>query len=279
MVLTELAAQRYGQLMATHPAYDILLDCFAPPGLKGNPKERNEWAEQQLRKTIKASQNFGLKVVPTFSGSLLWPFLYPYPQRPEGLVSMAFQELGRRWRPLLDYADEHDVYLAFEIHPTEDLHDGATFERFLQVTNNHGRASILYDPSHLVLQCMDYIGYIKYYRDYIKAFHVKDAEFNPSPRSGVYGGYQDWKERAGRFRSLGDGQVDFKKVFTLLTEIGFDSWAVLEWECCIKDAAQGAKEGAEFIKSMLIDTAQKAFDDFAKTEANPETNKKILGLE
>ena len=277
--ITELAAQRYGQLVAVHPAYDEVMDNFASPTVRGNPQKRSEWAIEQLKETIKASRNMGLTVVPTFSGALLWPYLYPYPPRPDGLVELAFRELAKRWKPVLDYAEEYGVDLAYEVHPNEDVHDGITFERFLQATGNHNRVNILYDPSHLVLQCLDYVGYISCYKDYIKAFHVKDAEFRPSPRSGVYGGYQEWKDRPGRFRSLGDGQIDFKQVFSKLTEIGFNSWAVLEWECCIKSAAQGAREGAEFIRSMLIDTTERAFDDFARGEESLETNKRMLGLE
>ncbi len=121
-------------------------------------------------------------------------------------------------------AEEYGVDLAHEIHPGEDLHDGITFERFLEATGNHNRVKILYDPSHFVLQCLDYIEYIKIYAPYIKAFHVKDAEFNASGRTGVYGGYAPWIERAGRFRSPGDGQVDFKRVFTTLTENNYGSW-------------------------------------------------------
>jgi sugar phosphate isomerase/epimerase len=204
--------------------------------------------------------------------------MYPWPQRPAGLVDAGFAELAKRWKPILDFADEHGVDLAYEIHPGEDLHDGVTFERFRAETGDHPRANILYDPSHFVLQCLDYVGYITAYAEYIKAFHVKDAEYRPSAHSGVYGGYQDWKERPGRFRSLGDGQVDFKQVFTKLTEIGYSSWAVLEWECCIKDAAQGAAEGAPFIAAHLIETPKKAFDDFAGGEADMDSNRKILGI-
>ncbi len=279
LVITELAAQRYGQLVAVHPAYNEVMDNFASPHVRGNPPKRSEWAIEQLKKTIKASRNMGLTVVPTFSGSLLWPYLYPYPPRPDGLVELAFQELAKRWKPVLDYAEENGVDLAYEVHPNEDVHDGITFERFLQASGNHRRVNILYDPSHLLLQCLDYVGYITCYGDYIKAFHVKDAEFRPSPRSGVYGGYQEWKDRPGRFRSLGDGQVDFKQIFSKLTEIGFSSWAVLEWECCIKSSEQGAREGAEFINSMLIDSTERAFDDFARGKASLETNKRMLGME
>lgn len=276
--ITELSSHLQGQLVAVHPAYDELFDVFAAPEVRGNPKARTEWAIQQMHLAIRASRNLGLTALPTFSGAFLWPTVYPWPQRPAGLVEEGFAELSRRWTPILNYADEHGVDLAYEVHPGEDLHDGASFEQFREATGNHARACLLYDPSHFVLQCLDYVGYIDTYGEFIKAFHVKDAEFRPSARSGVYGGYQDWKKRPGRFRSLGDGQVDFKQVFTRLTAAGYSSWAVLEWECCYKDAAQGAAEGAPFIASMLINTPKKAFDDFAGAQSDTARNRRILGI-
>jgi len=278
LAITELATHLQGQLVAVHPAYDALFDGFAAPSVRGNAKARTEWAVGQLKHAIRASKNLGLTAMPTFSGALLWHTMYPWPQRPAGLVELGFDELARRWTPILDFAEEHGVDLAYEIHPGEDLHDGVTFEMFLDKVGGHRRANMLYDPSHYILQCLDYLEHIDVYHDRIKAFHVKDAEFRPTGRSGVYGGYQDWKNRAGRFRSVGDGQVDFKQVFTKLTQYGYSSWAVLEWECCIKDAAQGAAEGAQFISRMLIDTPQKAFDDFAGGKADEEGNRRILGL-
>ena len=279
LAITELATHQIGQLVAVHPAYDTMFDSFAPATLRGQPKARTEWAIQQMTQAIKASSNLGLSVIPTFSGSFLWPTMYPWPQRPAGLVELGFSELAKRWQPILNRADEYGIDLAYEIHPNEDLHDGVTFERFLEATGSHPRAHILYDPSHFVLQCLDYIGYLDVYKDHIKAFHVKDAEYHASPRSGVYGGYQDWKDRPGRFRSPGDGQVDFKRIFSKLTQNGYNGWAVLEWECCIKDSVQGAREGAAFIRSMLIDVATRTFDDFAGGKQDEQANYRILGLQ
>jgi len=278
LAITELATHLIGQLVAVNPAYDDLFDSFAAPEVRGDPKARTAWAINQMKLCIKASANLGLKTLGTFSGALLWPFMYPWPQRPGGLVEEGFKELAKRWKPLLDYADKFDVDLAFELHPGEDLHDGVTFDRFLEAVGNHPRANILYDPSHFVLQCLDYVGFIDVYGSRIKAFHVKDAEFRPSAKAGVYGSFSNWKERPGRFRSLGDGQVDFKQVFTRLTAVGFNSWAVLEWECCYKDSTQGAAEGAPFIAAQLIDVPAKAFDDFAGAASDAGRNRKILGL-
>lgn len=263
MEITELTSHLQGQLIASHAAYDSAFDVFAPAALHNNPKARAEWATQQLLYAAKASENLGLTAHATFSGALLWHTMYPWPQRKTGSVEEGFAELAKRWLPVLNAFDQSGIDLCYEIHPGEDLHDGITFERFLKATNNHKRAHILYDPSHFVLQQLNYLDYIDIYHKHIKMFHVKDAEFNPSGRSGVYGGYQDWIDRPGRFRSLGDGQVNFKSIFSKMAQYDFPGWAVLEWECCLKHPEDGAREGAAFIKDHIIRVADKAFDDFA----------------
>ncbi len=276
--ITELSTHLQGQLVAVNPAYDVGFDVFAPATLRNNPKARTEWAVQQLMWAAKASHHFGLKAHVTFSGALIWHTMYPWPQRPAGLVDMAFQELAKRWLPILNAFDAVGVDLCYEIHPGEDLHDGLTFERFLEATGKHPRVNMLYDPSHFVLQQLDYLQHIDFYHPFIKMLHVKDAEFNPTGKVGVYGGYADWKDRAGRFRSLGDGQVDFKSIFTKLSQYGYDGWAVMEWECFIKSPEQGAKEGAPFIAQHMIEVTGKTFDDFAGGGADEATNRKIMGL-
>ena len=275
--VTELSTHLQGQLVASHPAYDTMLDGFAPAGL--DAKARQAWAVQQLHWAAKASWRMGLTAHATFSGALAWPFFYPWPQRPAGLMEEAFAELGRRWLPILNAFDEVGVDACFELHPGEDLHDGATFERFLDVVEGHKRANILYDPSHMVLQQLNYLEFLDLYHERVRAFHVKDAEFNPTGRAGVYGGYLPWIEKPGRFRSLGDGQVDFGGIFSKLAQFDYPGWAVLEWECCIKHPEQGAAEGAPFIESHIIRVTEKAFDDFAGASSDKEKNRKILGID
>jgi sugar phosphate isomerase/epimerase len=276
--ITELSTHLQGQLIAVHPAYDLLFDGFAPQRVRGNPSARQQWAVEQLLLAARASGNLGLATHVTFSGALAWPYFYPWPQRPQGLIDEAFLELGKRWRPILDAFDAAGVDVAYEIHPGEDLHDGATFERFLDAAGGHPRASILFDPSHFVLQQLDYLAFIDLYHERIRAFHVKDAEFRPDGRSGVYGGYQDWIDRPGRFRSPGDGQVDFRAVFSKLAQHDYPGWAVLEWECALKDAQTGAREGAEFIRAHIIPVSSRAFDDFAASGLDPNLNAQLLGL-
>ncbi len=277
--ITELSTHLQGQLIAVHPAYDELFDGFAPPALRGNPKARQQWAREQLLLAAKASRNLGLSAHVTFSGALLWHTIYPWPQRPAGLVETGFRELAERWLPILNAFDEAGVDLCYEIHAGEDLHDGITFERFLEATGNHPRCNILYDPSHFLLQQLDYLQFIDIYHERIRMFHVKDAEFRPNGRSGVYGGYQGWKDRPGRFRSLGDGQIDFGAIFSQFARYGFDGWAVVEWECCLKHPEDGAREGAEFVRRHMIRTTDKAFDDFAGSGRDDNANRRILGLD
>ena len=277
--ITELSTHLQGQLVAVNPTYDKMFDGFAPKEYRKNPKKRTNWAINQLLLAAQASKNLGIKVHVTFSGALLWPYVYPWPQRPNGLVSEGFNELAKRWKPILECFDNNDIDLCYEIHPNEDLHDGVTFERFLKATDNHNRVNMLYDPSHFVLQQLNYLDHIDIYNDYIKMFHVKDAEFNPNGRAGVYGSYSDWIDRPGRFRSLGDGQVDFKSIFSKLTQYGYDGWAVLEWECCIKSPKQGAKEGSKFISNHIIEVTKKTFDDFADSGSNQDDLKNILGID
>jgi sugar phosphate isomerase/epimerase len=278
VAITELSTHLIGQLVATHPAYDTLFDGFAPQEVREKPAERTQWATRMLKLAAVASRRLGLAAHATFSGSLLWPYVYPWPQRPPGLVEAAFDELARRWTPILDAFDEAGVDVCYELHPGEDLHDGVTFERFLDAVKQHPRANILYDPSHFVLQQLDYLAFIDIYHSRIKAFHVKDAEFRPNGRQGVYGGYSGWTERAGRFRSLGDGQIDFGAIFSKMAQYDFPGWAVLEWECALKHPEDGAREGADFIRRHIIRVAERAFDDFAKSGPQAHWFARILGI-
>ena len=278
VVPTELSTHLQGQLVAVHPAYDALFDGFAAPAVRNDPAARQAWAVQQVTLAAKASANLGLAAHATFSGALAWPYAYPWPQRPAGLIDEAFAELARRWRPILDSFADAGVDCAFEIHPGEDLHDGVTFERFLAAVGGHERARILYDPSHFVLLQLDYLSFLDTYHERISCFHVKDAEFTPNGRAGVYGGYQDWIDRPGRFRSPGDGQVDFAAIFSKLAQYDYAGWAVVEWECALKHPDDGAREGVAFVRDHIIRVTARAFDDFAATGVDAALNRGLLGL-
>ena len=279
LVVSELTTHMFGQLVAVHPAYDAMFDGFAPSRLSGNAQGRTEWAVERLKMAAKASHRLGLTEMGSFSGSFAWPYFFPFPQRPDGLIDAAFNELAKRWLPILNTCEEYGVNLCYEIHPGEDLHDGTTFEMFYERVARHERCKMLYDPSHFVLQQLNYLDFIDIYRDQIRMFHVKDAEFNPTGRQGIYGGYQAWADRAGRFRSLGDGQVDFKSIFSKLAHYDYAGWATLEWECCLKNPDDGAREGVTYIKDHIIRITDKVFDDFAGAPLGQAQIHSLLGIQ
>lgn len=256
VTLSDLAAQRYGWLLAHHPAYSVAAERMAPPDVG----DRTQWAADQLRNVARACRALGVGRCAVFSGALVWPYVHPWPLREPGLIAEGFAEAARRWRPIVEAFDEAGVDLCFEPHPGCDVHDGVTFERLRAALGEHPRVRLLYDPSHMVLQGMDYLGFIDAYAPLIGAFHVKDAEFRPSARSGAFGGFQNWIDRPGRYRSLGDGAIDFRAVFSRLAQHGYDGWASLEWECCLKRAEDGAREGAEFIARHIITVTEQDFD-------------------
>jgi sugar phosphate isomerase/epimerase len=279
IAISELSSHFQGQMVSVHPAYDALFDGQCPEHLRGNPERRRLWAAEQMCKAAVVSRRLGLTEHVTFSGSLAWPFFYPYPQRPSGLIEECFAEQGRRWRPILDAFEENGVDLCFEIHPTEDVFDGDTFEMFLDAVGGHPRCNINYDASHFIKQGMDYLDFIDIYHQRIKMFHVKDAEFNPTGRQGFLGGYKSWLDRAARDRSLGHGQVNFKAIFSKLSAYDFAGWAVYEWECCLQHPEVAAREGAIFISDHIIEVTDRVFDDFASTKTDRGMARQLLGLE
>lgn len=292
--IVEFANHIHGQLMAVHPAYRAQFRGFAPPEYGATCQSLYAYAEDRMRKSIVTAANFGFNRVGAFSGSLLFPYVYPWPQRPAGLVEAGMRELGRRWLPVLNFADEHGVDICFELHPGEDVFDGNAFNMFLSAVRHHKRANILLDLSHFALAGMldeHMLKFIQAFKSRIKMFHVKDGEFNPDHNGGVYGGYQPWGTRQGRFRSLGDGHIDYQTVFDLLgRELGLELIAVLEWEDCAgKGWAQGVREGAQYINAWMHRTASpkrtgpegpaSTFDDFAASGSDPTVLGELLGID
>jgi hypothetical protein len=82
----------------------------------------------------------------------------------------------------------------------------------------------------------------------------------------------------GDFRLLGNGQVNFGAVFSKMAQYDYNSWAVLEWECCLKHPEDGAREGAAFIKNHLIRVTEKSFDDFVAARADQKKIQRMLGV-
>ena len=216
----------------------------------------------------------------TFSGALAWPYLYPWPQRPAGLIDTAFDELARRWKPLLDAAEENGVDLCYEIHPGEDLYDGTTFEMFLERLGGHPRCNMLYDPSHFVLQCLDYLDHIDIYHERHQDVPRQGRRVQPDrPAGRLFGGYQPWVDRAGRFRSprrrpgrLRRGLLQARRHTT--SPAG--RWSSGSARSSTPRTARARARSSS--KAHIIRVTEKAFDDFAGGGTDEAANRRLLGL-
>lgn len=291
--IVEVANHVETQLVRCTPAYQKLFDGFGPEQFRGNPQAMLAWAQERALLSVRAAKNLGLDRVAAFSGTSIFHLMYPWPQRPAGLVQAAMNALAKAWLPVFNLGEELGVDICFELHPGEDLHDGDSFELFLRYVGNHPRCKILLDLSHFVLAGMtmeNMLDYIQNFKDRIRMFHVKDAEFNPTAGGGAYGSFNDWGKRQGRFRSTGDGQIDYLSVFNLLAELGLELWATVEWEDCAgKGWNQGVEEGAEYVNCWLAGHegplrisarphSDGAFDDFAASKVNTALIADILGI-
>ena len=261
-----------------HPAYDTPSDGFAPPAVHGNPKARQEWAVQQLKWAAAAAKNLGLKAHATFSGALAWPFLYPFPQRPAGLVEEAFDELARRWTPILDEFDQNGVDLCYEIHPGEDLHDGVTLRDVPRAGEQPSarQPALRSEPLRAAASTIWITSTSTTSASGCSTSRTRSS-IRPA-RQGVYGGFQSWVNRAGASARSATGRSISPRIFSKLAQYDFDGWAVLEWECALKHPEQGAREGAQFIAAHIIRVTENAFDDFAASGTDKAANRKILGL-
>ncbi len=275
--VTELSTHLQGQLVAVHPAYDEAFDGFAVPEVRGNPKARQAWAVEQVKMAIRASRNLGIGAHATFSGALAWPFVYPWPQRPAGLVETAFEELARRWTPILDHADEHGVDICYEIHPGEDLHDGVTFEMFLeQVKITRGPTCFM---TRRIMSCsasiISTISTSTRTASRCSTSRMRSS-IRPGDRASMAAIRAGSTVQAASARSVTGRWISARS--SKMAANDFDGWAVVEWECALKHPEDGAREGAEFVKAHIIRVTDKAFDDFAAGGTDDTANRRMLGL-
>ena len=278
IAISEFSTHFQGQMVSVHPAYDAMFDGQCPAAVRGNPEKRRLWAAEQVRKAARVSRRFGLTEHVTFTGSLAWPYFYPYPQRPAGLIEECFAEQGRRWKPILDvYRGERRRPLLR--NPSQrrrvrrrNLRHVSRRRRRPQALQHQLRRQPLHQAMH---------GLSRLHRRLSRSHQDvprQGRRVQPDGEAGVYGGYKGWLERAGRDRSLGDGQVNFKAIFSKLAAYDFAGWAVYEWECCLQHPEVAARKGAKFIANHIIEVTDRVFDDFAATGADRATNLKLLGI-
>lgn len=236
-----------------------------PPRIWGDGKEDGvrRRAQQEIMDTARAAAKFGVKIVPGFTGSSIWPYLYSFPPNPPNLVADGYAFFAEMWNPILDVFDEVGVRFALEVHPTEIAFDVASADAALTALGRRPAFGFNYDPSHFVYQNVDYVGFIRKFADRIYHVHMKDAYLSPTRREGgIFGGHLDFGDarRSWDFRSLGRGSVDFEEIIRALNDIGYKGPLSIEWEDGKMDREHGATEACAFVRKLDFPPSAIAFD-------------------
>ncbi len=238
---------------------------IVPPRVWGDGKEDGVRARaaEEMKNTARAAAKFGVKVVPGFTGSSIWPLVYSFPPVSPAMIDAGYQFFAEMWNPILDVFDEVGVKFALEVHPTEIAFDIASAERALQALGRRPAFGFNYDPSHFGYQGVDYVGFIRKFGDRIYHVHMKDVYWSPRPtEAGVFGGHVNFGDvrRYWDFRSLGRGSINFEEIIRALNAIGYQGPLSVEWEDSGMDREHGAAEACAFVKKLDFAPSAVAFD-------------------
>ena len=220
-------------------------------------------AAEEMKMTARAAAKMGVKVVPGFTGSPIWPFIYSFPPNPADLVEKGYAFFAEMWNPILDVFDEVGVKFALEAHPTEIAYDIATAEMAVDALKGRKAFGFNYDPSHFGYQGVDYVAFITRFSERIYHVHMKDVWWSSkATEAGVFGGHLNFgdRRRFWDFRSLGRGRINFEEIIRALNAINYQGPLSVEWEDSGMDREFGATEACAFVKRMDFAPSAIAFD-------------------
>ncbi|WNG19369.1 sugar phosphate isomerase/epimerase family protein [Cystobacter fuscus] len=229
----------------------------------GEPEGVRQRAAQEMKDTARAAAAFGVKTVTGFTGSSVWHATYAFPPTSQAFWDKGFADFARRWTPILDGFEEHDVRFALEVHPTEIAFDIATAQRALEAVKGHRRFGFNFDPSHLGYQGVDYVKFLRTFAGRVFNVHMKDVWWGRGDGTvGVFGGHTSFGDarRYWDFRSVGRGLIDFESIIVALNDTGYAGPLSVEWEDSRMDRVHGATESAAFCKRLDFPAAAGAFD-------------------
>src|SRR5205823_14411323 len=227
----------------------------------GEPEGVRRRAAQKMIDTAKAAralfdaapQKTGLPaVVNGFTGSSIWHSIYAFPPTDQKYWQKGFDDFAKRFGPILDAFDKENVNFGLEVHPTEIAFDIASAQRALEAVKNHKRFGFKYDPSHLGYQGVDYVRFLRDFKDRVFHAHMKDAWWgHGTGEVGVFGGHTNFGDhrRYWDFRSIGHGDVRFEDIIVALNDIGYRGPLSIEWEDIRMDRVHGATESCRNVRS------------------------------
>ena len=231
--------------------------------MKATAKAARKFFDAQPAKLKTQNSQFKTAVVNGFTGSSIWHSIYAFPPTSQEFWNKGYADFAKRWLPILDIFEKENVNFALEVHPTEIAFDIATTKRALEAVKRHPRFGFNYDPSHLGYQGVDYVKFIREFRDRIFHAHMKDVWWGHGNGTvGVFGGHTDFTDarRFWDFRSLGHGDINFEEIIVALNDAGYRGPLSVEWEDGRMDRIHGATESCAFVRKLDFAPNQAAFD-------------------
>jgi sugar phosphate isomerase/epimerase len=227
-------------------------------------------AAEEMRLTAQVARKLGVDTVVGFTGSKIWPYVAMFPPVPDSVIDAGYEDFAQRWNPILDVFDSEGVRFAHEVHPSEIAYDHWTSVRTLEAIGHRPAFGFNWDPSHMLWQGIDVVGFISDFADRIYHVDCKDTRLRRgNGRAGVLSSHLPWGDprRAWDFVSTGHGDVPWEDCFRALRSIGYSGPISIEWEDAGMERFHGAAEAVEFVRSLLWPLPDGRFDDAFGTNA------------
>ncbi|SEV83350.1 sugar phosphate isomerase/epimerase family protein [Natrinema salifodinae] len=230
--------------------------------------ERADRADAELREAIRLAAQLDVGTVTCFSGLPAgspsgevpnW-ITAPWPSEHAEAHDYQWEVAVEYWRDLADYADEHGVDIAIEMHPNMLVYEPHGLARLREATND--RVGANFDPSHLYWQGISITDAIRYLgeRDAIHHFHAKDTRVyeEQAREKGVLDttAYDDELERSWLFRSVGYGHDEshWKDVVSTLRLVGYDGALSIEHEDSLTSGREGLEKAVDLLDRAIFET-------------------------
>ena len=220
-------------------------------------------AADDMKRAARVARGLGVDTVVGFTGSKIWPYVAMFPPVPAAVIDEGYEDFAKRWNPILDVFDGEGVRFAHEVHPSEIAYDYWTTARALEAIDHREAFGLNWDPSHLLWQGIDTIGFITDFADRIYHVDCKDTRLRPpTGRSGILGSHLAWGDprRGWDFVSTGHGDMHWEDAFRALASIGYSGPISIEWEDAGMDRLHGAAEAVGRIRELLWKRPETSFD-------------------
>lgn len=230
----------------------------------GEPEGVRQRAAEEMKMTARMAAALGVKTVTGFTGSSIWKAVAMFPPASDAWIEAGYKDFADRFNPILDVFEEVGVRFAHEVHPSEIAYDYWTTKLTLEAIGHRESFGLNWDPSHMVWQDLDPVGFLWDFQDRIYHVHCKDTKKRvDNGRNGRLSSHLPWADprRGWDFISTGHGDVPWENAFRMLNAIGYSGPLSVEWEDAGMDRLVGAPEALGFVRRLsTYEPSAAAFD-------------------